>query len=87
MGKIILYGFFYVCVQFHGKFIIKYDFFSPFVEIGKCDKVLQIKILFCWTIISFICAFISQHNARLKHKHHVLRNFSENYFPNFHHDI
>jgi hypothetical protein len=35
MGKIIHYGFFYVCVKFHEKTIIKYNVFSPFVGIGK----------------------------------------------------
>jgi hypothetical protein len=43
------------------------------MELEKCDKALQIKIIFCWIIISFICGFISQHNGRLKHKHHLYK--------------
>ncbi len=32
---------------------------SPFVGIAESDKAFQIKIILCWTIISFICALIS----------------------------
>jgi hypothetical protein len=39
-----------------------------------------------WTIISFICALILQHNARLGYKQSSFQNFSENYFLNFYHD-
>ncbi len=35
MGKIDLYGFFYMCVKFHGKFIVNVVFLSPFVRIAK----------------------------------------------------
>jgi hypothetical protein len=61
-------------------------FFSILLELQKCDKVLQIKIILSWIIISFICVLTSQHNAKLEQNHHLLQNFSENYFPNFHHD-
>ncbi len=59
---------------------------NSFLELHKCFKVLQINIILCWTIISCICALISQHNVRLRHKPSSITNFSENYFPNFHHD-
>jgi hypothetical protein len=59
------------------------QYFLVLLELHKCDKFLQIKIILCWTIISFICALISQHNVRLEHKnHHLLQNLNENYFPN-----
>ncbi len=32
---------------------------NPFVGIAESDKAFQIKIILCWTIISFICALIS----------------------------
>jgi hypothetical protein len=45
------------------------------LELEKCDKVLQIKIILCWTIVSFICALISQHNVRLGHKPSSITKF------------
>jgi uncharacterized membrane protein YhaH (DUF805 family) len=69
MGKIFLYGFFYVCVNFMEKISLNVVLLSPFVGIAEMwQGFLQIKIILCWTIISFICALISQHNVRLGHK-------------------
>jgi hypothetical protein len=59
------------------KNIIKYNkyFLIILLELQKYDKALHIKIIFCWTIISFICALISQHNARLVHKPSSITKF------------
>jgi hypothetical protein len=35
VGKIILYGFFYVCGKIHGKIIIKCNILRPFGGIAK----------------------------------------------------
>jgi len=56
------------------------------LELQKCDRVFQIKIIFCWTIISFICALISYMMLDWDINHHLLQNFNESYFPNFIHD-
>jgi len=50
-------------------------FLSRFVGIVKMFKALEIKIIFCWTIISFICALISQHNDRLGHEPSTITKF------------
>jgi hypothetical protein len=42
--------------------------FSPFVGIAKMLQGSINQNIFCSTIISFICALISKHNARLGHK-------------------
>jgi uncharacterized membrane protein YhaH (DUF805 family) len=48
----------------------------PFVGIVEMwQGSLQIKIILYWTIISFICAFISQHSARLGHKPSCITKF------------
>ncbi len=59
------------------KNFIKYNkyFLILLLELQKCEKALQIKIIFCWAIISFICALISQHNARLGHKPSSITEF------------
>jgi hypothetical protein len=41
---------------------------SPLLELQQSFKVSKIKIIFCWIIISFICALISQHNVSSEHK-------------------
>jgi len=56
------------------------------LELQKYDKVLQIKIILCLIIKSFIFALISHIMLDRDINHHSLQNFSENYFPNFHHD-
>ncbi len=35
MGKIVLYGFFNVCVKFHAKLSLNVIFLTPFVVIAK----------------------------------------------------
>ncbi len=55
--------------------------FSPFVGIAKMLQGSANQNIFGWTIISFICALISKHNAKLGHK--LIQNFSENYFQIF----
>jgi hypothetical protein len=45
------------------------------LELQKYFNIIQIKTIFCWTIISFICALISQQNVRLGHKPSSIAKF------------
>jgi hypothetical protein len=70
-----LYGFFYVCVKFHGKLLLNLILLNPFVGIIEMWQGFANQNILCWTIISFICALISQHNARLGHKSSSITKF------------
>ncbi len=48
---------------------------SPFVGIAKMLQGFINQNIFCWTIISFICALILKHNARLGHKPSSITKF------------
>jgi hypothetical protein len=46
-----------------------------FLESQKCDEAFQIKIIFCWIIISFIYVLISQHNVKLGYEQSSFTKF------------
>jgi hypothetical protein len=50
-------------------------FLNPFVGIVETWQGFANQNIFCWTIISFICALISQHNSRLGHKSSSITKF------------
>jgi hypothetical protein len=44
-GQIVFYDFFYVCVKFHGKNSLNVVFLIFLLELHRCNKALQIKIM------------------------------------------
>jgi hypothetical protein len=66
MGKIFLSGFFFVCVKFHGKILIKcIELICLFVGIAKMFQGST----------NHVCALISQHNVGLKHEPSSITKF------------
>jgi hypothetical protein len=82
MEKIFFYSFFYICVKLH-KIIIKCSLLlNPFVGIAKMWQGFSNQNIFLLDYyIIHICIMLNKDI-----NHYLLQNFSENYFPNFHHD-
>jgi len=77
MGKIVFYGFFCI-LKFHGKIILKCNFFSSFVGIVEMLQSFlnQNNTLLDYYII-YMCIY---YNIMLNWdiNHHLLQNFIEN---------
>jgi hypothetical protein len=83
MRKIVFCDDCFIFVKFHGNFFIRTS--SLFVAIKMMFKDITNQKIFCWTIESFMYAFISHHDDKLRRKaNHLLQFFlSQNIFQIF----
>jgi len=86
MGKIVLYGFFYECVKFHGNLLLNVVVLCPFIGLAKMWQGFPNQNN---ALLDYYHSYVDWfHNIMLDWdmNHHLLQNFNENCFPSFHYD-